>query len=43
MIAQSIVWDSFGVHASLEGEGKRRARHIFFEKKMIREPIWVFR
>ena len=33
MIAQSIVWDSFGVHASLEGEGKRRARHIFFEKK----------
>lgn len=33
MIAQSIMWDSFRVHTSLEGEGERRARHIFFEKK----------
>ena len=43
MIAQSIMWDSFRVHWRLEGEGERRARQILFEKKMIREPIWVFR
>lgn len=43
MIAQSIMWDSFRVHTSLDGEGERRVRHILFEKKMIREPIWVFR
>lgn len=33
MMAQSIMWDNFRVHTSLEGEGERRARHIFFEKK----------
>ena len=33
MIAQSIMWDSFRVHTSLEGEGERRTRHIFEKKK----------